>query len=119
LKEFSGIVVFFIKASIVSILFFSVAAMLLPNMKEVREEWKEFASKRENQALVLSFIQNPVALTLSGERDLEHKNFADAALKFELAVGLLEMHGASPATIRPYQARFIETSKLAEQPQIK
>jgi hypothetical protein len=119
LKEFSVIIVFLVKSVIVSILFFSVTVMLLPNMKEVREEWKEFASKRENQALVLSFIQNPVALTLSGERDLEHKNFADATLKFELAVGLLEMHGASPATIRPYQARFIEASKLAEQPSIK
>jgi len=88
-------------------------------MKEIHEKWNDFVSKRENRAMVLSFIQNPVALKISGERDLEHKNFADATLKFELAVGLLEMHGASPATIRPYQARFIEASKLAEQPQLK
>ena len=115
MKEFSGIIVFLVKSAIVAILFFSVTAMLLPNIKQVREEWKEFVAKRENQALVLSFIQNPVALTMSGERDLERKNFADASLKFELAVGLLEMHGASPATIRPYQARFLEASKLAEQ----
>ncbi|MGC2047690.1 MAG: hypothetical protein WA635_03670 [Gallionella sp.] len=71
--------------------------------------------KVENQALALSFIQNPVALTISGERDVERKNYADAALKFELAIGLLEMHGASPTTIQPYQARFLEASKMAEQ----
>ena len=115
MREVSGIIVFSIKSLIVSILFFSVVAMLLPDLKEVRQEWKDFSSNRENRALVLSFIQNPVALTISGERDLEHNNFDDAALKFELAVGLLEMHGASPATIRPYQLRFAEARKLAEQ----
>lgn len=116
MKEFTGIVIFFAKSAIVSLLLFLVATMLLPNFKEIREEWKEFTSKRENQALVLSFVQNPVALTISGERDFKQKNFADAALKFELAVGLLEMHGASPATIRPYQVRFDEASKLAALP---
>jgi hypothetical protein len=119
LKEFSGIIVFFIKASIVSILFISIVWMLFPNLKEIHEKWNDFASKRENRAMVLSFIQNPVALKISAERDFDRKNYDDATLKFELAVGLLEMHGASPATIRPYQARFIEASKLAEQPQIK
>lgn len=115
LKELSGISVFFLKSIIVAIIFFSVVTMLLPNVKNIREEWKEFSSKRENQALILSFIQNPVALTISGERDIERKNYAEAALKFELAVGLLEMHGASPTNIQPYQTRFLEAKKLAEQ----
>lgn len=106
---------FFVKSIIVAIIFFSVVTMLLPNVKNIREEWKEFLSKRENQALVLSFIQNPVALTISGERDIEQKNYADAALKFELALGLLEMHGASPTTMQPYQVRFLEARKLVEQ----
>jgi hypothetical protein len=114
LKELSGIGVFFVKSVIVSIMIYLVVTMLLPNMKNIREEWKDFLSKRENQALVLSFIQNPVALTIAGERDIERMNYADAVLKFELAVGLLEMHGASPATIQPYQARFLDAKKLAE-----
>ncbi len=119
MKEFSGILVFLVKSVFVSVLFFLVIIMLLPNTKDLRDEWKDFSSKRENKALVLSFIQNPVALKMSAERDLRSKNFADAALKFELAVGLLEMHGASPATILPYQVRFTETNKLVEQPVAK
>lgn len=119
LKELSGIGVFFVKSIIVSIMIYLVITMLLPNMKNIREEWKAFLSKRENQALVLSFIQNPVALTISGERDIERNNYAYAALKFELALGLLEMHGASTATIQPYQTRLLEARKLAEQPSTK
>ncbi|MGA9664991.1 MAG: hypothetical protein WBQ69_00885 [Gallionella sp.] len=115
MKELSGIGIFFAKSIIAAIVFFAVVTMLLPNIGQMREEWKDFASKRENQALILSFIQNPVALTISGERDMERKNYSDAALKFELAVGLLEMHGASAATIQPYQARLLEAKKLAEQ----
>lgn len=115
MKELSGISVFFVKSIIVAIIFFSVVTMLLPNIKNIREDWKEFLSKRENQALVLSFIQNPVALTISGERDIERKSYAEAALKFELAVGLLEMHGASSTTIQPYQIRLLEARKLVEQ----
>jgi hypothetical protein len=119
LKELSGIAVFFIKSLIVSILFYAVVRMLLPDINEIRGGWKDFASKRENQAMVLSFIQNPVALKMSGERDFENKKYSDAALKFELAVGLLEMHGASSETIRPYQLRLVEATKHAEQPEKK
>jgi len=107
--------VFFVKSIIAAIVFFSLVVLLLPNTGKISEEWKNFSSKRENQALMLSFIQNPIALTISGERDIERKNYADAALKFELAVGLLEMHGASTATIGPYRDRYIAASKLAEQ----
>jgi hypothetical protein len=113
MKEPSGIISFLLKSIIVAVLFLLVSKMLLPNTKEIREQWKDFSSKRDNQALVFSFIQNPVALTISGERDFEHKNYSDAALKFELAIGLLEMHGASPTTIGPYQERFKEARKLA------
>ena len=119
MREVSGIIVFFIKSVIVSVLFFLVITKLLPNPEGIRQELKEFSSKIENRALVLSFIQNPVALAISGERDFEHKDFADAALKFELAIGLMEMHGAPPATIRPYQLRFMEEKKLAGQPEAK
>lgn len=114
MKELSGIGVFFVKSIIAGIVFFTVITMLLPNIGQVRDDWKSFASKRENQALILSFIQNPVALTISGQRDIERKNYADAALKFELAVGLLEMHGASPTTIQPYQKRLLEAKKMLE-----
>lgn len=114
MKELWGISVFFVKSIIVAVIFFSVVTMLLPSIKNIREEWKEFSSKRENQALVLSFIQNPVALTISGERDMERKNYTEAALKFELAVGLLEMHGASPAVIQPYRVRFLGAREMAE-----
>jgi hypothetical protein len=119
LKEYSWIGVFFIKSVIVAIVFFAVATLLLPNIKDVQQKWKGFLSERENQALVLSFIQNPVALTISGERDSNRKNYADAALKFELAVGLLEMHGASPAIIQPYQDRFLEAKKMGGQTEKK
>ena len=119
LKEFLGVGVFFVKSIIVAIIFFAVITMLSPNIKNIREEWQGFLSKRENQALVLSFIQNPVALTISGERDIERKKYADAALKFELAVGLLEMHGASPSAIQPYQTRFLDAKKMTEQSETK
>lgn len=113
MKDFSGIAMFIIKSTIVAVLFFSVVTMLLPNIKDIRQNWAEFSSKKENKALLLSFIQNPVALTISGERDIEKRNYADAALKFELAVGLLEMHGASPTVIQPYQTRFLDAKKMA------
>lgn len=105
---------FLVKTLIVVIMFFSGVAILLPNTKDMREHWNEFISKKENRALVFSFIQNPVALTMSGERDMERKNYEEATLKFELAVGLLEMHGASPATLKTYQARLQQAQKLAE-----
>ena len=119
MKDISGIGVFFAKSIIAAIIFILAVKMLLPNVNNIREEWKEFLSERENQALILSFIQNPVALTISGERDMERKNYAGAALKFELAVGLLEMHGASPATIQPYQVRFADAKRMSEQPATK
>lgn len=115
----SGLAVFFAKSIIVAVIFFALITSLLPNTKQIREYLTTFLSARENQALVLSFIQNPVALTISGERDLERKNYADAALKFELALGLLEMHGASTTTIRPYQARFFDAKKMDEQSKSK
>jgi hypothetical protein len=52
-------------------------------------------------------------LAKAGERDFELKKYADAALKFELAVGLLEMHGAAPATINPYLVRYENAKELA------
>ena len=115
MKALSGIAIFSIKAAIVVLLLFLAVKMLLPDTKSLREDWNAFLSKRENQALVLSFIQNPVALNIGGERDFEKKDYSDAALKFELAIGLLEMHGASSVTIKPYQARFIEATQLAKQ----
>jgi len=112
LSTFSNVLVFLLKSIIVATLTFTVIIMLLPNTNEIRKDWKYFYAKQENKALILSFVQNPVALRMSGERDFEHKEFADAALKFELAIGLLEMHGATPETIHPYQIRFSETSRL-------
>lgn len=119
MKALSGIAIFSIKAAIVALLLFLAVKMLLPDMNNLKEDWKAFFSKRENQALVFSFIQNPVALNTAGERDFDRKNYSDAALKFELAIGLLEMHGASSATIEPYQTRFIEATQLAKQPATK
>lgn len=116
MKEYSGIIVFFIKSSIVSILFILVVWAVSPNIKEIHEKLDIFLSKKENKAMVLSFIQNPVALKISAEHDFDRKNFADAALKYELAIGLFEMNGASPATIHPYQVRLIEATELIKPP---
>lgn len=114
MKEYSSIGMFFIKLVLVSVAFIAIVSIFLPNFNNIQEKWKEYISERENRALLLSFIQNPVALTISGERDLERKNYTEAALKFELAVGLLEMHGASPTTMQPYKARLLDARRMAE-----
>jgi len=113
MKEVTGVFIFLVKSIIVALLCFMVIKSILPDLNNAQNKWKDFSSKRENQALVFSFIQNPVALIKAGERDFEVKKYADAALKFELAVGLLEMHGASQATIRPYLTRYEEAKILA------
>lgn len=117
MKEFNWVWIFAVKSIIVAIVCFVGISALLPNVGGMKAQWDTFMSHRENQALILSFIQNPVALTLAGDRDVDQKRYEDAALKFELAIGLLEMHGAAANTIRPYQERLQKARLLAQKTQ--
>ena len=53
--------------------------------------------------MLLSFIQNPKALSIAADRDIFREKYNEAHLKLELALGLLEMHGASQELIKKYE----------------
>ena len=61
--------------------------------------------------MLLSFIQNPEALSIASDRDLFREKFDDAQLKFELALGLLEMYGSSQDIIDQYELRISNIKK--------
>ena len=112
MKVTIGIFIFFIKSFVLIVLIAGSIRLVFPEIFSVGEYSKKFMADPGNQALVLSFIQNPVALSISAERDIEKKRFGDAIIKLELAIGLFEMHGANKANIQPYIDRLNYVKKL-------
>lgn len=78
----------------------------MPNTEKLKTHLKEFTSNKANQAMLLSFIQNPEALSIAADRDLLREKYYDAHLKLQIALGLLEMHGASKELINEYESRI-------------
>ena len=111
MKIFQLLLIFFAKSFIFIVTFFLVLLFFIPDTSKLESHLKEFASNKANQAMLLSFIQNPEALSIASDRDLFREKFDDAQLKLEIALGLLEMHGASQQLINQYESRINNIKK--------
>lgn len=106
MKIFQVLLIFFAKSFIFLVTFFLLLSFFLPNTEKLKTHLKEFTSNKANQAMLLSFIQNPEALSIAADRDLLREKYYDAHLKLQIALGLLEMHGASKELINEYESRI-------------
>jgi|CXWL01.1.fsa_nt_gi hypothetical protein len=106
---------FAIKASIAFILIVIASGYVL----EEFHSWKysvmsyfpkevNYIPKEKNRVLLLSFIQNPAALDKLSMLDEKDGNFENAIAELELAIGLLEMHGADQKVIGRYETKLKE-----------
>ncbi len=77
-----GLIYFFIK-------------MALPDFRSIGKSIEHSLSKPKNQIILLSLIDNPVALLKMAEIDIQEKKYDKAILQIELAIGLAEMHGGN------------------------
>lgn len=68
---------------------------------------KTFKEER-TQLHLLSFIQNPAVLYKTSVMDEEAGKLKEAIRDMELAIGLLEMHGASSSVIARYNERLLK-----------
>jgi len=107
-----AIFTFSIKALVLVALVSTSLWLIFPSFSGMQRYVKDFLSERANQALLLSFVQNPVALLIASDRDIEKKRFAEAELKLELAIGLLEMHGATKSRMQAYNDKLTALKDL-------
>lgn len=97
---------FAIKAGIVTVLLLTATHLLLPDFDRLKR-----LNTPKTKLLLLSFVQNPRALLKISEIEEYEGKLDNAIREVELAVGLLEMHGASKETIDSYQSRITELKR--------
>lgn len=97
---------FALKVAVGLSLFIVFINIVLPDFSALNKSISNALGKEKNKIILLSFIQNPVALYKLSEFDEKDGKTAKAIQEVELAIGLLEMHGASSATISKYQERI-------------
>ena len=101
LSNSSGLGAFAIKAGIVLVVLLILADLLLPDFSELKK-----LESPKTKLLLLSFVQNPQALFKISEIEEDEGKTDNAIREMELAVGLLEMHGASKQVIQKYADRI-------------
>lgn len=89
--------------------------MVLPDFSAINKTMNHTLEQEKSKIILTSFIQNPVALYKLSEFNEKDGKISKAILDVELAIGLLEMHGATSATIAKYQDR-IAYLKLIDKP---
>jgi hypothetical protein len=72
--------------------------------KEISKPFKD----ERTQLHLLSFIQNPAVLYKTSVMDEEEGKLKEAVRDMELAIGLLEMHGASSSVLARYNERLLK-----------
>ena len=80
--------------------------IVLPDFSALGKSIGNTLEKDKNKVILLSFVQNPAALYKISEFDEKEGKIIKAILDIEMAIGLLEMHGATSTTISKYQARI-------------
>lgn len=80
--------------------------IVLPDFSALNKSISKTLEQEKSKIILASFIQNPVALYKLSEFDEKDGKIGKAILEIELAIGLLEMHGASASTISKYQERI-------------
>lgn len=105
------------KAVVITILLALFLDAFIPDFSQIREDFSQQkaalkvkvanALKDERTKLyILSFVQNPVALYKTSEIAERDGKLDNAMRDMELAVGLLEMHGADKQVIKRYNDRL-------------
>ena len=105
------------KAVVITVLLALFLDAFIPDFSQIREDFSQQkaalkvkvanALKDERTKLyILSFVQNPVALYKTSEIAERDGKLDNAMRDMELAVGLLEMHGADKQVIKRYNDRL-------------
>ncbi|MDO8465370.1 MAG: hypothetical protein Q7S46_09000 [Gallionella sp.] len=102
LTEFEKVVLFSIKFGVVLFGLFIFMSIILYDMSKGAQQFK----KPVNQLILLSFVQNPRALLKISEIEEAEGHIDRAIRETELAIGLLEMHGADKQVIVFYSERL-------------
>jgi hypothetical protein len=71
----------------------------------------------KNSIILLGFIQNPAALEKASIISEKKDRLDRAIVEMELAIGLLELHSASPAILARYNNRLKHLQSKKEQPE--
>lgn len=114
LTNSGGVGIFAMKTGIVLILILILANFLLPDFSEL----KRFETPK-SKIILLSFVQNPQALLKISEIEEAEGKIDNAIREVELAIGLLEMHGANNQVIQKYTDRVNKLKSKNEQDKLK
>jgi hypothetical protein len=92
---------FFVKSLIVVAMIFGGMYFLIPDAKVFKG-----LETDQNKYIALTLIQNPRILWKMSETDESKGNLPNAIRDMEVAIGLLEMHGARLEVLQTYQNRL-------------
>lgn len=111
-----GIWIFTAKTGIVLIGIFALIVMITPDFSDLRSKLRQLDTAK-SRLVWLSFIKNPQALLKISEIEEEEGKFDNAIRETELAIGLIEMHGADKQIIQKYSDRVkkLMTKKKAQE----
>jgi len=98
-----GIEQFAVKTVIVLVIILVLANFLLPDFSQLKH-----LETPKAKLVLLSFIQNPQALLKISEIEEAEGKIDNSIREIELAIGLLEMHGADKQAIQKYSDRVNE-----------
>lgn len=97
----SAISAFAMKAGVVLVFILVLANFLAPDLSRLKR-----LETPKTKLYLLSFVQNPQALYKISEMDEAEGKIDNAIREIELAIGLLEMHGADKQVIQRYNDRL-------------
>jgi len=102
---------FWVKLSIFLFSLLIFLGLAIPDTKMFEQAAAKLFHNEKSRVLTLSFIQNPASLYRLSEIDEAEGKLDWAIMDMRLAIGLLEMHGASTDSINHYTKRlnFLET----------
>ncbi len=92
---------FFVKSLIVVAMIFGGIYFLIPDARVFKG-----LETDQNKYIALTLIQNPRILWKMSETDESKGNLPNAIRDMEVAIGLLEMHGARLEVLQTYQNRL-------------
>ncbi len=92
---------FFVKSLIVVAMIFGGMYFLIPDARVFKG-----LETDQNKYIALTLIQNPRILWKMSETDESKGNLPNAIRDMEVAIGLLEMHGACLEVLQTYQNRL-------------
>jgi hypothetical protein len=93
------------KTAIILFGLFIFISLSLPDLSEIKDDLNRFNTPAI-RLFVLGLVQNPMALWKYSEIQEAAGRMDSAIRDMELAIGLLEMHGADKQTMKKYSDRL-------------